>query len=69
MGRLANDGRGYAPGLGRPGGLIWMAFRKPGTEPGEPGEPSAADILDTRFARGEIDESEWSTRRGVITWR
>lgn len=41
--------------------LVWLLF---GSPPATPDEPLTADhILDQRYARGDIDEAEWRTRR------
>ena len=47
--------------------IIWgvrEAFHRPGTRgPGADARESALDILRERYARGEIDEEEFKTRK------
>lgn len=51
--------------------LLIRTLTRPGPprreEPGAPARPSPTDILDERFARGEIDEREYRSRRAVLT--
>jgi putative membrane protein len=45
-----------------------MQGARPPTSAGtEPAAPSARQILDERFARGEIDEDEYQRRRDLLT--
>ncbi len=49
--------------------LVWLVVRllsDATTQPG-PSEPSARQILDARFARGEISEAEYEKARRVLT--
>lgn len=44
--------------------LRWMGF---GGAPAAQGERNARDILDERFARGEIDKDEYKERKQVLS--
>jgi len=46
--------------------IVWavIAATRPSRSVGE--RPSALDVLDDRFARGELDEEEYRTRRATI---
>ncbi|NQV07156.1 SHOCT domain-containing protein [bacterium] len=48
--------------------LLFVAFRAWGPTGGatDSAERSASDILDERYARGEIDETEYVERRSVL---
>lgn len=61
-------------------GVVWLvhhlADRRVARVPGVPSDApsrtdrsSAQDILDTRYARGEIDEDEYRRRRDTLTSR
>lgn len=57
-------GLGLALWLALVGLAIWLIVslsRQPNN--GEPRKPTAIDILDERFARGEIDNDEYEARR------
>lgn len=36
---------------------------------GEPGGPTARDILDSRYARGELSDDDYRARRDTLTTR
>ena len=65
---------GFGMGIG--GGFMWLiwivlilvvAWALGGLRTGrEPGEKSPRELLDQRFARGEIDEEEYRKRRGAL---
>lgn len=65
---------GYGMGIG--GGFMWLiwivlilaiAWALGGLRAWRgPGEKSPRELLDQRFARGEIDEEEYRKRRGVL---
>jgi putative membrane protein len=44
--------------------IVWL-IRQPQRSAGE-AKPSAMSILEERFARGEIDEEEFDTRRNTL---
>ena len=44
--------------------LRWLG---PGGAPAARGEKNARDVLDERFARGEIDKDEYEDRRQVLS--
>ena len=49
--------------------IVWLVMRLlPGTtgRTSHPTADSAAEILDRRMARGEIDVSEWQTHRAAL---
>ena len=49
--------------------IVWLVMRLlPGTtgRTSDPTGDSAAEILDRRMARGEIDVSEWKTQRAAL---
>jgi putative membrane protein len=49
------------------GVIIWAVVRfSGGTGGGERRGPTAREILDERFARGEIDEEEYRRRRDAL---
>jgi putative membrane protein len=60
-------------------GIVWLVHSATGkrnasgaVRPDEPaGQPqlSARDILDVRYARGEIDDEEYRTRRDTLATR
>lgn len=43
-------------------GIVWLV-RSARSERRLAGKPSARDILDARYARGEVDDEEYRTRR------
>jgi len=45
--------------------IVWAARQGSGQQ-GTPSRPRALDILDERFARGEIDEEEYRKRRTLL---
>lgn len=49
--------------------IVWLVVRllPSGTTTTGSAAPSAEDILDARFARGEIDENEWAAARAALT--
>ena len=58
-------------------GIIWLV-RVTGNRPGEqsppnapsgPGRPTAREILDERYARGELTDEEYRTRRDAMSAR
>lgn len=51
-------------GLALIGAVIYLATRDTRTR--DSGSPSARDVLDHRFARGEIDDEEYRTRRELL---
>ena len=44
--------------------LIWLATRRPGSS--HAGRRGAADLLDERYARGEIDSDEYLERKSNL---
>lgn len=51
------------------GGIaVWRSLGRDGRSPASQG-PTAEQLLDERFARGEIDEDEYAMRRGVLRER
>ncbi|MFI2709235.1 SHOCT domain-containing protein [Micromonospora sp. NPDC018662] len=46
-------------------GLVWLVFRLPGPDAARPG--TARRILDERYARGEIDEDDYRSRRAGLS--
>ena len=48
--------------------IVWLVMRLlPGSSrTAHPASDSAAEILDRRMARGEIDVSEWQTHRAAL---
>lgn len=44
--------------------LIWLATRQPGSS--HDGRRGAVDLLDERYARGEIDREEYLQRRSDL---
>ena len=49
--------------------IVWLVIRLlPGTtgRTSHPTGDSAADVLDRRMARGEMDVSEWQAHRGAL---
>ncbi len=49
------------------GGAVWVARQASGTRtPSAPRQPAARQILDERFARGEISREEYETIRGQL---
>jgi putative membrane protein len=61
-------------------GIVWLVHytgRRPATpehgvplgKPAGPVRPSALEILDERYARGEIGEEEYRARRDTLTGR
>ena len=50
-----------------PAGLVWWMLDQGRTRPMTGGSaPDALQILEQRFARGEIDAAEFETRRSTI---
>jgi putative membrane protein len=54
--------------------VVYLLVRPPGRReepraPKPPSEDEATRILDARFARGEIDEQEYQTRRDLLQTR
>jgi len=50
--------------------IVWLVVRLlPGRERGGPGQvrQSPEEILDARFARGELDENEYAAARAALT--
>jgi putative membrane protein len=59
-------------------GIVWLvrytAVNRPATaalavpldKPAGPARPSARDILDERYARGEVSDEEYRTRRDTL---
>ena len=49
--------------------VVWavvVLFRDTKSDPARPPHPDPLDILDDRFARGEIDETEYRGRADVL---
>jgi len=62
------------------GGILWLVRTsgartrsRPGgvslDKRGEPGGPTARDILDSRYARGELSDDDYRARRDTLTTR
>lgn len=49
--------------------LVVRSFSHGGQAPNPPNGNRALDILDERFARGEIDQQEYEERRRTLTGR
>jgi putative membrane protein len=45
--------------------VAWSTARRP--EPHQPGEGRAREVLDERYARGELDRDEYLERRADLT--
>ena len=45
----------------------WLTGSQGGEPPGAPGRSSALEILEERFARGEIDKDEFEERRRLLS--
>lgn len=47
-------------------GGIWLVVRGARASGGSPSSPGAMDILEERYARGEIDRDEFEERRQAL---
>lgn len=49
------------------GGIaVWRSLGRDRRSPSSEGRHAAEQLLDDRFARGEIDQDEYARRRGVL---
>lgn len=46
--------------------IVWAVIRTSSSDQRSDSRPSARDVLDRRFAEGEIDESEYRQRRKLL---